>query len=33
MNVLEAVAGFLESIGAPYALIGAHAVGVRGIRA
>ena len=30
MNVLEAVAGFLESIGAPYALIGAHAVGVRG---
>ncbi len=30
MNVLEVVARFLESIGAPYALIGARAVGARG---
>lgn len=30
MNVLEAVARFLESIGAPYALIGGRAVGARG---
>ncbi len=30
MNVVEAVSHVLESIGAPYALIGARAVGVRG---
>ena len=30
MNVIEAVAGVLESIGAPYALIEARAVGARG---
>ncbi len=30
MNVIEAVSSVLESIGAPFALIGARAVGVRG---
>jgi hypothetical protein len=30
MNVIEAVARILESIGAPYALIGGRAVGARG---
>jgi hypothetical protein len=30
MKVIEAVSGVLESIGAPYALIGARAVGARG---
>jgi hypothetical protein len=30
MNVIEAVSGVLESIGAPYALIGGRAVGARG---
>jgi hypothetical protein len=30
MTVLETVARFLQSIGAPYALIGARAVGARG---
>lgn len=30
MNVLEKVASVLESIGAPYALIGGRAVGARG---
>lgn len=30
MSVIESVSGVLESIGAPYALIGGRAVGVRG---
>jgi len=30
MNIVEVVARFFESIGAPYALIGARAIGVRG---